>query len=273
MGQQMIWQDKRLWYAVSSVGIGLIMVFFSQNVTQLLSLGVTQGLNQLAAVLTIENLASSGEVIIWTMATALGWRLGGAFVFAILLLVWGLLHYRSYRRYLFEQGQTMQWYDWCVALTGLVTSAIPLLVFVLTLVFGLFYLFNTFQAWNQLTVTTIEPMITVLQEFFGLLEDFTLSVANVRALVDLLPEAIEAFSNAGNLVILWTQTTDFFQQIRSLNLVFEWSKVLVIASLFVSTISLIIHLLKVRADEIEPVQQHEVPEPTPAATTRPDDEK
>lgn len=263
MGQQTIWQDKRLWYAVSATGIGLVMVFFSQNVTQLLSLGITQGLNQLATTLTVDNLASSGEIIVRIMATALGWRLGGAIVFASLLLIWGIFHYRSYRRYVRHEGKIMQWYDWCVALTGLVSSAIPLLVFLLTIIFGLFYLFNTFQAWNQLTTTTFEPMIAVIQEFFQLLDGFTLNSTNVQAFFTLLPKAIEAFSNAGNITILWTQTLDFMQQIRSLNIVFEWSKVLVIASLLVSNISLIVHLLKVRADEVAVPIVNDVPTPTP----------
>lgn len=157
-----------------------------------------------------------------------------------------------------QQAKKFQWYDWCVVLTGLISSAIPLLVF------GLFYVFNTFQAWNHLTVTTFEPMIAVIQEFLLILEGFSLDVVSVRALFDLLPEAIEAFSNAGNIVILWTQTTDFFQQIRSVNLVFEGSKVLVLIAIISSDVTLVIQLLKKPTALVEEIVVVEVPSPTTA---------
>lgn len=266
MEQRTIWQDKRLWYAgIITIIVGC-MVFLSQNVTEILSVGITQGLNQLATVLTVENLANSGDVIIWTMVSALGWRLGGAFVFAIILCVAGIISYRRYRRYVQTQAQSMHWYDWCLVLTGVISSAIPLLIFGLTVIFGLFYLFNTFQAWNQLTITTFEPMITVIQEFFAILNGFTLSVENVKELVAFLPGAVEAFSNAGNIAILWTQTLDIIQQIRSLNLIFEWSKVLAIASILISDVALVVYLLKPQLEISEEIIISEVPTPTPPST-------
>lgn len=93
MKTQTFWQDKRIWYALAVTIITGLMVFLSQNVTAVLSIGVTQGLSELAAVLTVENLASSGELILWTMISAVGWRLGGALIFAIILFIAGAIIY------------------------------------------------------------------------------------------------------------------------------------------------------------------------------------
>lgn len=210
------------------IGLGgllaIFIAFFAQNINQIIWTGLSEGLQQISTVIGLDNLTSLGDVILWTMVTAMSWKIGLTVLGYILFIIVGFVIVGQYRKTLRQQRLKPQWYDvlfeWLIGLL----SIVPLIIFIISfLLFGV-YAFNVVQALNHLSSTPLEPILAAWNDLVSILNGFTFNADTLKKIIDLVPQLTSAFANVGDLATIWNQSVLFVQQLQVANTTLELVK-------------------------------------------------
>ena len=261
-----VWQDKRIIYAGLATVLIVAIAFFSQSINQIIWLGLSAGLQQMGTIFTIDQLANIGNVILATMISAMGWHIGLTVLLYLAFFTLGIVLIILYRRALKASAVPARWFDYLFLVTTGCMSVLPLVVLFTSVgVFG-FYVLTTVQAFNNLSAISIEPLISAWNTLTDLIANFTFTRENIEIIATLIPEISTAIANFGDVVVIWNQTTDFFNQLQVINSWLEISKFIGLTLILLADAGIIYVVVQHLPNSPLPTVQI-VPRPTPPVST------
>lgn len=237
-------QQKRLVLIGLGSLLALLVFFFGQSVNQIIWIGLSEGLQQIASVVSLETLPALGNVVVWTMISAMSWQIGLTFIMYIAFLILGCVIVWQYRKVMKSEKLHSQWFDYLFLSALSVLCALPLTIFVLSLAFFGVFAFNIVQAFNNLSQVSTESVLGTWNSLLAILNEFTFTETSIQALVNLFPQITSAFAHIGDVVTIWLQSARFINELQITNTVLVVSKITGVALISIADAALIYQVTK-----------------------------